>query len=138
MLERSQTFLLHAGGVFQGKFIQTRNVFIKKFTRPLASTQNYEIRSTNNVKDPTKNDNKTMRLAKRIAMSGICSRREAEKMIQEEKVTINGSIVTELGTLVNLKTDTVSVNGKLINNKQRRTRVWIAHKLRGVSDCFIT
>ena len=40
----------------------------------------------------------SMRIAKRIAASGLCSRREAEKYVLSEKVMINNKIVTKLQT----------------------------------------
>ena len=40
------------------------------------------------------------RLNKYIASSGICSRREADKLISEGMITINGEVITQLGTKV--------------------------------------
>ena len=54
-----------------------------------------------------------MRLQKFIANSGICSRRKAEELIEAGKVTVNGTVVTELGTKIDSKTDTVIVDGKV-------------------------
>ncbi len=54
-----------------------------------------------------------MRLNKYIAHSGICSRREADTMISDGKVSINGSVITELGTTVNIG-DLVEVNGQKV------------------------
>ncbi|NNF04860.1 MAG: rRNA pseudouridine synthase [Rhodothermales bacterium] len=54
-----------------------------------------------------------IRLNKYIARSGVCSRRDADRLIAEGKVTVNGDAVTEMGTKVRLK-DTVQVNGKRI------------------------
>lgn len=44
-----------------------------------------------------KKENNTTRLNKYLANSGICSRREADKLIQSSKVTVNGQVVTEMG-----------------------------------------
>lgn len=60
------------------------------------------------------NDNK-IRLNKFISDTGMCSRREADKLIEQGKVKINGKI-PELGTKV-APGDTVTVNGKQIENK---------------------
>lgn len=51
------------------------------------------------------------RLQKRIASSNIASRRQAEKMIVEGRVKVNGKTITELGTLV-AKNDKITVDGK--------------------------
>lgn len=48
-----------------------------------------------------------VRLNKFIANSGICSRREADRLIQAGVVTVNGVVVTELGTKVDTRKDTV-------------------------------
>ncbi|SET72363.1 23S rRNA pseudouridine(2604) synthase RluF [Thalassotalea agarivorans] len=67
------------------------------------------------------------RLNKFISESGFCSRREADKLIEQQKVTING-VIPALGTKV-MPTDKVAVNGKLIaampDNKS--DRVYIAY-----------
>ena len=36
----------------------------------------------------------SMRIAKRIARSGVCSRREAERWIEMGRVTLNGKVIT--------------------------------------------
>lgn len=58
------------------------------------------------------------RVNKFIADTGFCSRREADKYIQEGRVTINGK-VPEMGTKV-ASSDEVRVDGKLIWGKQER------------------
>ena len=55
-----------------------------------------------------------MRLQKFLANSGVCSRRNAEKLIVDGKISVNGIIVTELGTKVNPEIDEVVYNGKVI------------------------
>ena len=57
-------------------------------------------------------DNEGIRLNKYIASSGLCSRREADSLIENGKVTING-IVAVQGTKVN-EGDVVLVGGKKI------------------------
>lgn len=51
------------------------------------------------------------RLQKIIATSGVCSRRKAEELIKAGKVTVNGEVVTELGTKVSYE-DHITVNKK--------------------------
>ena len=55
-----------------------------------------------------------VRLQKYIAMSGAASRRAAETMIGEGRVSVNGTVVTELGTKVEIGADSVSLDGKTI------------------------
>lgn len=55
------------------------------------------------------------RLQKLIAQAGITSRRKAEKLIADGQVTVNGKIVTEMGTKADPENDHIKVGGKLIN-----------------------
>lgn len=66
----------------------------------------------------TQQEIKQVRLNKFISDTGYCSRREADKLIEQGKVRINGK-VPEMGTKVN-PDDSVAVNGKVISEKQKR------------------
>ncbi len=55
------------------------------------------------------------RLQKLIALAGLASRRHAEEMIVAGLVTVNGKVVTELGTKADPKDDHIKVRGRLIN-----------------------
>jgi 23S rRNA pseudouridine2605 synthase len=59
------------------------------------------------------------RLQKIIAAAGIASRRAAEKLITGGAVSVNGRIVTELGTKADLERDHIRVNGKLLQGPER-------------------
>ena len=65
----------------------------------------------------------TTRLNKYLSEAGYCSRRAADKLIDEGRVTING-VVPEMGTKV-LEGDTVKVDGKTILNEDKK-RIYIA------------
>lgn len=66
------------------------------------------------------------RLQKLIAQAGVASRRAAEELIKNGEVTVNGEIVTELGTKADPEKDHIKVRGKLINTKlERRENVYI-------------
>ena len=58
--------------------------------------------------------NLSIRLQKVIADCGVTSRRKAEGLILDGKVTVNGKTVTELGTKVNPEKDTIQVDGVTI------------------------
>ena len=60
-----------------------------------------------------------VRLNKFIANSGVCSRREADVMIQAGVVSVNGEVVTELGTKVNIFKDEVRFNGELLRGENK-------------------
>ena len=66
------------------------------------------------------------RLQKLIAAAGIASRRHAEQLITGGEVTVNGKVITELGTKADPETDHIKVRGKLINPVlQRREKVYV-------------
>jgi len=60
------------------------------------------------------------RLQKIIAAAGITSRRSAEKLISSGAVSVNGQIVTELGTKADPERDHIRVNGKLLHGAERQ------------------
>lgn len=59
------------------------------------------------------------RLQKILSQAGIASRRAAERMIVEGRVTVNGEIVSELGSKADLTSDHIKVDGKLIHAPKR-------------------
>ena len=69
------------------------------------------------------------RIAKAIARSGLCSRREAERWIINGQVKLNSKILTECGVNVTSK-DVIEVNGKPLPKKVI-TKLWMYHKQRG-------
>jgi 23S rRNA pseudouridine2605 synthase len=60
------------------------------------------------------------RLQKIIARAGITSRRKAEEMITSGLITVNGHVVTELGTKADEKRDHIKVAGKLLKPEMER------------------
>ena len=60
-----------------------------------------------------------VRLNKFISNSGICSRREADNFILAGVVTVNGKVVTELGSKVNINTDDVRFNGERLKGEAK-------------------
>ena len=66
----------------------------------------YSMKKRIEYKEINFDPNEPLRLNKFLANAGICSRREADEFIQAGVVTVNGEVVTELGTKV-LRTDTV-------------------------------
>ncbi len=64
------------------------------------------------------------RLQKILATAGVASRRKAEVLIVEGRVTVNGKTVVELGSKADADRDHIKVDGKLI--RQPETFVYIA------------
>src|SRR3984893_6245245 len=60
----------------------------------------------------------TERLQKIISAAGVTSRRNAEKLIAAGLVSVNGQIVTELGSKADPEQDHIRVNGKLLQGAQ--------------------
>lgn len=71
-----------------------------------------------------------VRLQKYLADAGVASRRRAEELILEGKVSVNGVVVTELGTKVDDKVDSVFYNGKRVINNERMVYIML-HKPEG-------
>jgi 23S rRNA pseudouridine2605 synthase len=59
------------------------------------------------------------RLQKILSRAGVTSRRKAEALILEGRVTVNGAAVTELGSKADLDTDYIKVDGKLLHAPRR-------------------
>ncbi len=55
-----------------------------------------------------------MRLNRYLSLCGVASRRAADQLIVDGKVSVNGEVITKLGTVINELIDDVKVNGKLI------------------------
>ena len=69
------------------------------------------------------------RIAKKIARSGLCSRRKAENLILDGKVMLNNKVVRQCNINVNDK-DLILINGKPLPKKSL-TRLWLFYKERG-------
>ena len=59
------------------------------------------------------------RLQKLLASAGIASRRKSEELITSGRVTLNGQVITELGTKADPDTDAITVDGRPIQSAQR-------------------
>ena len=66
----------------------------------------YSMKKRIEYKEVNFDPNEPIRLNKFLANAGVCSRREADEFIQAGVVTVNGEVVTELGTKV-MRTDIV-------------------------------
>ena len=75
-------------------------------------------------------DNNLVRINKYFSESGYCSRREADKLIEQKRVTING-VVAEMGSKVS-PADEIRLNGKLIAGKENKHVYITFNKPRGI------
>jgi 23S rRNA pseudouridine2605 synthase len=70
------------------------------------------------------------RIAKAMSRAGVCSRRDAEKLIAEGRVTLDGDVVTTPATFVTPES-AIAVDGVAIAARPV-TRLWRYHKKRGL------
>lgn len=70
------------------------------------------------------------RIAKYLARAGVCSRREAEKLIMQERVTVNGKVIDS--PAFNVEGDEkIKVDGEKVAAPEQ-TRLWLYHKPTGL------
>lgn len=69
------------------------------------------------------------RIAKVLARAGVCSRRDAERLIEEKRVKVDGQIIITPATLVTSKSR-IDVDGKRIQTPDS-TKVWCYYKPAG-------
>src|SRR5690606_4451796 len=83
---------------------------------------------------PDDNDKaeKSERLQKLISRAGIASRRAAEELILAGKVSVNGHVITELGTRADPSLDRIVVEGRPLKMPSGAPTVILLHKPRGV------
>ena len=72
-----------------------------------------------------------MRLQKYLADCGVASRRASENMIRDQRVKVNGQIVTEMGVQVDPNLDRVSVDGHIVKSDAQYA-YYLFYKPRGV------
>src|ERR1044071_9575513 len=72
------------------------------------------------------------RIQKIIAAAGVASRRAAEEMMRRGEVTVNGRVITELGSKADPQSDAIKVRGKLINAQllKREMKYYLVNKPR--------
>ncbi|MBP1637590.1 MAG: RNA-binding domain protein [Bacteroidetes bacterium] len=131
-----------AGEVVKSEFVETRFDNKNKSNgvtfRKRNADDNYDpnakyskkkqIEYQKNTVDPTK----PVRLNKFLANAGICSRREADEYIQAGVITVNGEVISELGTKI-LPTDKV-----MFHNQPVRSERKIYLLLNKPKDCVTT
>ena len=71
-----------------------------------------------------------MRIAKAMAHAGLCSRRDAEKWIEQGRVAVNGTVLKTPAHVVS-QTDTITVDGKPLP-KAEAPRLWRYNKPKGL------
>ena len=78
----------------------------------------YSMKKRIEYKEENFDPNEPLRLNKFLANAGVCSRREADEFIQAGLVTVNGQVVTELGTKI-LRTDEVKFHDAVVSLEKK-------------------
>lgn len=76
-----------------------------------------ELQKKKGIKEESKSPVEGVRLNKYIANSGVCSRREADQLIADGKIKVNGNVVTEMGFKVK-SSDKVVYKGRTLKGEQ--------------------
>ena len=78
----------------------------------------YSMKKRIEYKEENYDPNEPLRLNKFLANAGICSRREADEFIQAGVVSVNGEVVTELGTKIK-RTDEIKFHDQPVNLEKK-------------------
>lgn len=90
-----------------------------------------QVMAVKKFNDPPRRVESSVRLNKFIADSGYCSRRNADELIKDGRVSVNGKTVIELGTKVNTEKDKLKIDGELVKVTQPRKVYILLNKPRG-------
>lgn len=90
----------------------------KKGDRPRREAPYHKEENPKESKSRSFGEPELIRLNRYIANAGICSRRKADELIEAGVVSINGEVVTSLGTRVNPATDEVKYNGERLKREK--------------------
>ena len=90
----------------------------KKKQKSYDPNAKYSLKKRIEYKEENYDPNEPLRLNKFLANAGVCSRREADEFIQAGVVTVNGEVVTELGTKV-LRSDEVKFHDQPVTMEKK-------------------
>ena len=90
----------------------------RKHTPGYDPNAKYSLKKRIEYKEENCDPNEPIRLNKFLANAGVCSRREADEYIQAGVITVNGEVVTELGTKV-LRTDEIKFHDQPVSLEKK-------------------
>ena len=76
-----------------------------------------------------------VRLQKYLADAGVCSRRKGEAHIRAGRVAVNGRVVTELGTKIDPRSDTVAFDGRPVRPAEKKIYIALNKPAGYVTSC---
>ena len=100
--------------------MKKKNTFSDQKSKEYKHTKKSQKEKSDNTLKASKEGNDSSvstRLNKYIADAGICSRREADKLIEKGEIKLNGEVVNQLGTKVGPK-DKVTYKGKVLKGEK--------------------
>ena len=97
---------------------------------PIASARVTIDRRSSRSEEEAKPKKAGERIAKVLARAGLASRRDAEEMVTQGRVTVNGRVINSPALDIT-ENDVVAVDGKPLPPRER-TRLWMYHKPRGL------
>ncbi len=106
------------GGGVGGKPYGPKKPFVKKGGGTPAGVMNPGVKPDFYPSYSIADTGKELRLNRFIAMSGKCSRREADELIAAGDVMVNGSVITEMGVKV-MPTDDIRLKGERLSNEKK-------------------
>ncbi len=78
---------------------------------------------------------KGIRIQKYLSESGVCSRRQGERLMVEGRVTVNGRPVTELGARIDPRTDRLAVDGRPVTSRSETVYLALNKPVGVVTSC---
>ena len=105
------------GRPMQGGYGRPQQGF-RKHTPGYDPNAKYSMKKRIEYKEENYDPNEPIRLNKYLGNAGVCSRREADEYIQAGVITVNGNVVTELGTKV-LRTDEVKFHDQPVSLEKK-------------------
>ena len=106
------------GGYQRGGYGQQGGYNNRQRTHGYDPNAKYSMKKRIEYKEEHIDPNEPIRLNKFLANAGICSRREADEFIQAGVVTVNGEVVTELGTKV-VRTDEIKFHDQPVSLEKK-------------------
>ena len=102
----------------KGGYGRQQNGYNRPRTADYNPNAKYSMKKQIEYKDVLTDPNEPIRLNKFLANAGICSRREADEFITAGVVSVNGEVVTELGTKIK-RTDEVKFHDQPVNIERK-------------------
>ena len=116
--QRQQGGYQQRGGYNRGGYGQQGGYQQRQRTPGYDPNAKYSMKKRIEYKEENYDPNEPLRLNKFLANAGICSRREADEFIQAGVVTVNGEVVTELGTKIK-RTDEIKFHDQPVTLEKK-------------------